>query len=92
MRPTLRVFRHSPLIKFIGKRSWPSAPEAPHGHPAAPPEYRNPFKGVKSSSKSLKSGTFSEFWDAPPRFWQPKTRWLEDAEIEAISSGGASLR
>lgn len=85
---------HQPLIKFVGKRSWPSN-EPAHAHPAAPKEYAKAFhqdSSAPSETKAGKSGAVAEFWEAPERFWRPRIRQLEDWEIDAISTGGASLR
>ncbi|KAJ3736051.1 hypothetical protein DFJ43DRAFT_1136301 [Lentinula guzmanii] len=112
MHPSMRVFAervHTPLIRFLGKRSWPSGTETPHAHPFAPPEFQSKnytqfSKGASvsgssasptpsSSSSGSKSGSgFQEFWEAPERFWRPRVHQLEEAEIEAILSGGASVR
>ncbi|KAF9003417.1 hypothetical protein BDQ17DRAFT_1425373 [Cyathus striatus] len=103
MHPSLRV-SHQPLIRFIGKRVWSSTPEAPHAHPAAPAELREHFgeflKKIQSSSPSSSQTTgpssegtkavYNDFWEAPSRFWRPRVRELEDTEMEAIMSGGAS--
>ncbi|KAI5884932.1 uncharacterized protein SCHCODRAFT_02594922 [Schizophyllum commune H4-8] len=87
---------HQPLIKFVGKRQWPSTTEPPHPHPFAPKEYAKAFSqeasGASSTPKSSKGGAVAEFWEAPERFWRPRIRELQDWEIEAITSGGASLR
>ncbi|KAF4588129.1 hypothetical protein AB1N83_005029 [Pleurotus pulmonarius] len=95
---------HQPLIKFIGRRHWPSTPEIPHFHPAAPADLRDKSaiisKAVSqsaspsSSSKPSSSDkqVYSEFWEAPERFWKPRVRYVPDFEIDAILSGGASLR
>jgi len=107
MHSSLRVLNaRKPLINFIGKRSWPSKPESQHPHPAAPteqqksfPDFLKKFEASSSSSSSSpssgkKSGSkeiFGEFWEAPARFWRPRIRELEEWEIDAISSGGASL-
>ncbi|KAJ7224412.1 hypothetical protein GGX14DRAFT_425599 [Mycena pura] len=100
MHATLRVLAarvHQPLIKFPGKRSWPSNPTAPHAHPAAPPEFQKRFSDVatasplKAKGETPSSVVVSEFWEAPERFWRPRMRELEASEIEAILSGGASL-
>ncbi|KAF7294451.1 hypothetical protein MKEN_01437600 [Mycena kentingensis (nom. inval.)] len=93
MFPTRRVLAHHPLIKFLGKRTWPSGPTPAKGHPAAPPEFQKAFSAVTSgspasASKSGGGGALSEFWEAPRRFWH---RELEESEIDAITSGGASL-
>ncbi|KIJ70640.1 hypothetical protein HYDPIDRAFT_105383 [Hydnomerulius pinastri MD-312] len=100
MHPTLRLLSaraHKPLINFIGKRSWPSSAGPSHPHPAAPPEYRKTFSGIvqpTSSSRKPAAGeqpAFQEFWEAPARFWRPKNRELEEFEIDAVLTGGASL-
>jgi small subunit ribosomal protein YMR-31 len=106
MHTSLRVLNaRKPLIHFIGKRSWPSEAGSQSPHPAAPSELQKSFsdfvkKFEASSSLSSHSGegkkggskaAFGEFWEAPARFWRPRIRELEDAEIDAISSGGASL-
>ncbi|KIM60811.1 hypothetical protein SCLCIDRAFT_1216525 [Scleroderma citrinum Foug A] len=77
---------HRPLISFVGKRTW-GAPLAAHPHPAAPPEYRHVF----SNSPPSKRPVFQHFWEAPSRLWSPRYKHLSDAEVDAISSGGASL-
>ncbi|KIY47593.1 hypothetical protein FISHEDRAFT_74536 [Fistulina hepatica ATCC 64428] len=101
---TVRAFAaRVPLIKFIGKRTWPAVSEA-HAHPAAPAEYQKTFEAFlkrrKDALTSLSSSTSSgapaasvvdEFWEAPERFWHPKIRELQEWEIEAIATGGASL-
>ncbi|KAJ7283138.1 hypothetical protein C8J57DRAFT_1291348 [Mycena rebaudengoi] len=95
MHASLRVLRaHQPLIKFTGKRAWPSS-TPPHAHPAAPPEFRKRFSdaaaaGTAKGSAPSPGGAVSEFWEAPERFWRPRVRELEESEIEAILSGGAS--
>ncbi|KAF9464252.1 hypothetical protein BDZ94DRAFT_1235472 [Collybia nuda] len=106
MHPSVRVFSarvHQPLIKFVGKRAYPSGPAAPHAHPAAPAELKQKFSDfVRKFEASTSSPTtkpvktadkdaFPEFWQAPERFWRPRTRTIEDFEIDAIESGGASL-
>jgi len=100
MHPSLRVLSlqaHRPLIKFLGKRIYPSTPSAPHAHPAAPAEVKSRFSDFlkkleasgESSSSSLQSKTvLSEFWEAPERLWKQD---LEEAEMDAVMSGGASL-
>jgi len=101
MRYTATLFSargHNPLIRFLGKRTWPSGPESPHPHPAAPTEIQKRFaEFTKSSawsssadSQNTSKNIHSEFWDAPTRFWRPKVRELEDAEIDVIMSGGAA--
>ncbi|KAJ7695197.1 hypothetical protein B0H17DRAFT_1056775 [Mycena rosella] len=97
MHATLRVLAarvHQPLINFPGKRSWPST--TPHAHPAAPPEFQQRYSGVAAVSsdvgKSTSKSVVSEFWEAPDRFWRPRIRELEESEIDAVLSGGASLQ
>lgn len=69
---------------------------APHAHPAAPAELKAQFSDfVKKFEASTSSpttnpvqsrdkGAFPEFWEAPERFWRPRTRTIEDFEIDAI--------
>ncbi|KAJ7180481.1 hypothetical protein C8R46DRAFT_853649, partial [Mycena filopes] len=89
MHATLRVLatHHQPLIRFLGKRSWPVHPQAPtpHAHPAAPPEFQKRFPDVAASKPPGSSDSVaSEFWEAPERFWRPRIRQLEESEIDAI--------
>ncbi|KAF9265516.1 hypothetical protein L218DRAFT_812712, partial [Marasmius fiardii PR-910] len=97
MHPTARILSarvHTPLIRFIGKRNFPSGSEAPHIHPAAPAELRNKnfsdfstsskFQASSPSSSSSSSKVFKEFWEAPERLWKPKVRELEEWEIDAV--------
>ncbi|RDB15488.1 hypothetical protein Hypma_004185 [Hypsizygus marmoreus] len=100
MHPSLRVCSaraHQPLIRFLGKRTYPSTPSTPHAHPAAPAELKKRFEELFSTSEASGSApvassgskvVFAEFWEAPERFWK---RDIEDSEIDAILSGGASL-
>ncbi|KAJ3712265.1 hypothetical protein C8R42DRAFT_687446 [Lentinula raphanica] len=108
MHPSVRIFAervHTPLIRFLGKRSWPS--KTPHAHPFAPSEFQNKNytqfskgaseSGPSASSSSSSSGSksnnaFQEFWEAPERFWKPRVHQLEEVEIDAILSGGATVR
>jgi len=55
------------------------------------PESKTPT-GSTSQPTSPESATtiYTEFWQAPPRFWKPRVRELEEEEMEAIMSGGAS--
>lgn len=74
-----------------------AGPGTQHPHPAAPSEFQNSFgdflkkfqASLTSSPSPSKSGSsgnvVSEFWEAPSRFWKPRIRELEDAEIEAIT-------
>ncbi|KAF5321697.1 hypothetical protein D9619_000942 [Psilocybe cf. subviscida] len=108
MHPSLRrcsARAHTPLIRFLGKRSHPTSADTPHPHPAAPAEFKERFSefltkmnssgasSKASSSKPSSSGntnTFNQFWEAPSRFWQPRVREMSKAEMDAIMSGGAS--
>jgi small subunit ribosomal protein YMR-31 len=101
MHPSFRVAR-KPLISFIGKRRWPHGLQAQRPHPAAPTQLKEAFsdflekyKNFSFSSTGSSNGKrqmFNEFWEAPEYVWQPKVRKLEDSEIDAVLSGGASLR
>ncbi|EIM85460.1 uncharacterized protein STEHIDRAFT_122369 [Stereum hirsutum FP-91666 SS1] len=106
MQPTIRALAqashmHKPMINFLGKRQW--KPESPHPHPAAPPELQRAFpdflkkfessaSGSSSPASSPSSGrpVYGEFWEAPSWVWNPRVRVLEEAEMDAITSGGAS--
>ncbi|KAF9077109.1 hypothetical protein BDP27DRAFT_1282993 [Rhodocollybia butyracea] len=95
MHPSVRVFAarvHTPLIRFLGKRSWPSSPEAPHAHPFAPPEFQSKTYSKATSASESSKNVFHEFWEAPEKFWKPRVHQLEETEIDAILSGGASMR
>ena len=102
MHPSLRVCSsraHQPLIKFLGKRIFPSCqsrrtlhsrsidssqtdPTQPHAHPAAPVELKEGFSAIQTPPPNSGSHpVFSNFWEAPERFWRKE---LEDTEIEAI--------
>ncbi|THH06978.1 hypothetical protein EW146_g9452 [Bondarzewia mesenterica] len=98
MYPSVRLCSqhvHKPLISFLGKRKWPSTPGPQHAHPAAPeqlkasfPDFMKKFKSSSArSSGSAGSGkqAYGEFWEAPEWVWNPRSRQLEEAEIEAIS-------
>uniref|UniRef100_A0A8H7XX64 Uncharacterized protein n=1 Tax=Psilocybe cubensis TaxID=181762 RepID=A0A8H7XX64_PSICU len=98
MYPTLRCSSaraHTPLIKFLGKRTYPSTPDAPHPHPAAPAELRQriaDFIAKHNSPQPTAPSTniYNDFWEAPSRFWKPRIRQIEEDEMNAIMSGGAS--
>ncbi|KAG1729072.1 uncharacterized protein EDB91DRAFT_1085854 [Suillus paluster] len=101
MHPSVRVLAHKPLISFIGKRVWSAAASPSHPHPAAPPEWQKSFSDIMqkaaphSSSRASQSQDHPvvlEFWEAPARFSSPSSRYLDQVEIDAILSGGASLR
>ena len=38
---------------------------------------------VKASSEDSPN-TYSDFWEAPPRFWKPRVREMSEAEMNAI--------
>ncbi|KAA1465894.1 FAD/NAD(P)-binding domain-containing protein [Dentipellis sp. KUC8613] len=106
MHPSLRV-AHKPLINFLGKRQWPSTPGPQHAHPAAPEQLKAAFSDFlkkyessstasaagKSGSSTSSSGeqVYGDFWDAPAWTWNPRIRHIEESEIDAVTSGGASL-
>ncbi|TFK56278.1 hypothetical protein OE88DRAFT_727985 [Heliocybe sulcata] len=123
MHPSLRAaLGHQPLIKFVGKRVWPSSPEPPHAHPFAPKDIKDHFSDFLQRFQSSKSSNpqahpaapaglapspkkvapsgvnvsgvqrYQEFWEAPAQFWNPRVHALEEWEIDAIQTGGASLR
>ncbi|KAI0084187.1 hypothetical protein BDY19DRAFT_898838 [Irpex rosettiformis] len=89
-----------PLINFLGKRQWPSTPEPQHPHPQAPADlqksfgdFLNKFKASGSGSSSGSSpstsksgsGVYTDFWEAPRRYWKHD---LSEAEAEAITVRG----
>ncbi|KAL6304087.1 hypothetical protein BKA93DRAFT_898455 [Sparassis latifolia] len=104
MHPSLRLCKvHKPLIQFVGKRKWTQ--QAPRAHPAAPAELKKSFSdfarkyqaSATAPAASVASAparkvenvrVYEEFWEAPPRLWE---QHIEEVEIEAIMSGGASL-
>ncbi|KAF9020604.1 hypothetical protein BDZ89DRAFT_264683 [Hymenopellis radicata] len=89
MHPSARL-GYTPLIKFIGKRTWPSGPSTPYAHPAGVPLPAGFSKSAPTpglSKSSLGPAIFSEFWEAPKRFWM---RELSADEMIAIETGGAS--
>jgi len=68
---------------------------APHPHPAASPESREHFADFLTKQlnqapdstahhRNTTGMAFRYFWEAPPRFWNPRVRELEDSEMEAI--------
>ncbi|KAI0052658.1 hypothetical protein FA95DRAFT_1553314 [Auriscalpium vulgare] len=106
MHPSLRV-AHKPLISFIGKRQWASEPQHAHpAAPAqlkeAFSDFLKKFEGSAKTTASASGGSssksnsgkkvFGEFWEAPERLWNSRSSYVENAEIEAVISGGASLR
>jgi small subunit ribosomal protein YMR-31 len=74
----------------------------PHEHPAAPSELKKSFSDFRRKFEASSDSTslyplntqnkdiFSEFWEAPDRFWRPKVRELDTAEIDAILVRNAS--
>ncbi|KAH9853363.1 hypothetical protein C2E23DRAFT_120679 [Lenzites betulinus] len=105
MLPSLRLANaHKPLIRFIGRRQWPTKPEEQHPHPFAPAELKQHFAdfvkkfesspsqssspAASSSKAGASSAVYQDFWEAPSRLWK---RELQDWEIELVQSGGASL-
>jgi len=94
------------LIRFIGKRIYPSSPDVPHAHAAAPLELQQQFlnkmnssnpQGIqtkasaKYTSSSVNISHYHDFWEAPSRFWKPRVRRLEDQEMDAIMVEWRSL-
>ncbi|KAI0352786.1 hypothetical protein OH77DRAFT_1408523 [Trametes cingulata] len=64
MLPSLRLANaHKPLIRFLGRRQWPSKPEEQHPHPFAPQELKQHFsdflKKFESSSSAASGGPTS---------------------------------
>ncbi|OJA18389.1 hypothetical protein AZE42_00724 [Rhizopogon vesiculosus] len=105
--------RRLPCIHIAHLTSSITATVPSHPHPAAPPEWQMSFADTaapQSSStapSSLDHPVFMQFWEAPARFSNPSSRYLEQVEIDAIlvsisvrcsdtilivvQSGGASL-
>ncbi|KAJ2931786.1 hypothetical protein H1R20_g5306, partial [Candolleomyces eurysporus] len=100
MKATVRLssqFRQ-PLIKFLGKRKLPSAPDVPNPHPQAPPEFQKTLghQSTNASGSSVAASkddsaprvaVYSQFWEAPSKY---RVHGLEKVEIDSIMSGGAS--
>jgi len=102
MHPTVRLAAaHRPLIRFLGKRSWPSTPDVQHAHPAAPEELKKSFgeflrkfqSPVKTNGDGSSSGTYvyQEYWEAPSKYWNSRVKTISKEEIDAVLSGGATL-
>jgi len=81
------------MRRIIAIPHTPTAPDTPHPHPAAPLELKQRFSeflakmnsSASTQSASSKSvGVYNEFWEAPSRFWKPRIRHLEEAEMNAI--------
>ncbi|PWN23744.1 hypothetical protein BCV69DRAFT_296061 [Microstroma glucosiphilum] len=47
--------------------------------------------GPKSGQSEVKEGTVEDLHDLPPRFWKTSTLVMDEVEMEAVMSGGASL-
>ncbi|EAU80579.1 hypothetical protein CC1G_11379 [Coprinopsis cinerea okayama7 len=104
--PTLFAQLRKPSIHFIGKRSLPSTRHAAQPHPYAPPEFQRVFtpapQGSSASTSSSPSSSspssgsdsdvpvYTHFWEAPSKYWKSRVNTLEDREMDAIMSGGAS--
>jgi len=81
MRPSLVAAGkhiHKVSISFPNRRTSTAGRS-----PTASSQAQQPPTPILNNKKAV----FSEFWQAPPRFWQSLP--IEDAEIEAIESGGA---
>jgi len=102
MHPSIRlVAAHRPLIRFLGKRSWPSTPDVQHAHPVAPEELKKSFGGfLKKFQSSVKAGgngsssgayVYQEYWEAPSKYWNSRVKTISEEEIDAVLSGGATL-
>jgi len=102
MHPTVKVAAaHRPLIRFLGKRSWPSTPDPQHAHPAAPEELKKSFgEFLKKFQSPVKAGgnesspgrhVYQEYWEAPSKFWNGRLKTMSEEEIDAVLSGGATL-
>jgi len=102
MHTTMRLTAtHRPLIRFLGKRSWPSAPNAQHAHPAAPEELKKSFgeflkkfqAPVKAGHNGPSSGAhvYKDYWEAPSKYWNSRVKTISEEEIDAVLSGGATL-
>lgn len=92
---------HRPLIRFLGKRSWPSTPDVQHAHPAAPEELRKSFgEFLKKFQSPMDAGgngsitgrhAYQEYWEAPSKYWNGRLKTVSEEEIDAVLSGGATL-
>jgi len=102
MNPSVRLAAaHRPLIRFLGKRSWPSTSNVQHAHPAAPEELKKSFgeflKKFQSPTRmnSDRSGSgahvYREYWEAPSKYWNSRVKTISEEEIDAVLSGGATL-
>ncbi|PIL36590.1 hypothetical protein GSI_00279 [Ganoderma sinense ZZ0214-1] len=107
MHPSLRLANaRQPLIRFLGKRQWPTKPEEQHPHPFAPPEFKQHFSDFLKKFQSTPAAASSAGASAGSakkaegggqvfaEFWQAPSRlWkreLEEWEIELVQSGGAT--
>ncbi|OCB88322.1 hypothetical protein A7U60_g4524 [Sanghuangporus baumii] len=73
------------LKKFEASSPW-SPPSQSSSKAAAPKS-----SSASSSNRPEDHDVYQEFWQAPPRVWNPRARKISDEEMEAILSGGASL-
>ncbi|KAJ1675783.1 hypothetical protein EV182_000590 [Spiromyces aspiralis] len=76
--------KHIPLIKFVGPRKdlWSRKAAKLRAEEGGP-------RSVSASASTTDGTGALEFWQLPPRYRPPP---LTESEIEAIESGGASLR
>ncbi|KAG6824029.1 hypothetical protein H0H92_008228, partial [Tricholoma furcatifolium] len=93
MHPSLRALSsraHTPLIKFLGKRTYPNTLSVRHAHLAAPAELKGRFEEFlkkmessmeKPSTVLVSKGVLCDFWEAPERLWKQD---IEETEIDAI--------
>ncbi|KAK7689894.1 hypothetical protein QCA50_006533 [Cerrena zonata] len=100
MYPSLRRSIHKPLIRFIGRRQWPSHPEPQHPHPFAPVELKQSFSDFISKFQSTSSQSHSAASTPSPsvsisksganvqvfqEFWQaPERLWRHDLEDHEV--------
>ncbi|KAF5094523.1 hypothetical protein D0Z03_002064 [Geotrichum reessii] len=101
MKPTLATLR-TPLIRFLGKRTFPSSIDhTPKPHPQSPtqklpasffqaatPSFASNFSTGKmpSSPVAAKEGELFSVTELPSRF---RTREMSDLEIETVNLGSA---
>ncbi|CAN6639875.1 alpha-ketoglutarate dehydrogenase subunit 4, mitochondrial [Trichomonascus vanleenenianus] len=103
MRPTQITLR-TPLIRFLGKRTFPEVDHTPRVHPASPYKELPPsFTSFAAYRKNAQThgplggkgrpieaapGEFFARRDLPPRL---QYKGFSDAEIDNINSGGAEI-
>ncbi|EJU06143.1 hypothetical protein DACRYDRAFT_19429 [Dacryopinax primogenitus] len=99
IRLLARSHPYKPMIHFLGKNRIPREPHGPRPHPMAPPDIKAHFSEflnkiqasrsfVAASKEEETAKVYANFWEAPDRY--RKGTVLDEAEIEAIDSGGAS--